>query len=174
MHVAHLNINSLRHKLDEVSKLLHDFEIDVFGLSETKLDDDVDDAELTIPCYRLFRKDRNKSGGGVAMYVSSRLHVQRFCDPDRDDIEAFWLKLFLRREVYRIGVVYRPRSEFVDYWNKLCFSWDALSTTNTIIIRDFNANPLNSSDLAWKHLNFISLSYGVKNCIRVAYKNYAL
>ena len=95
--------------LDEVSKLLHDFEIDVFGLSETKLDDDVDDAELTIPCYRLFRKDRNKSGGGVAMYVSSSLHVQQFCDPDRDDIEALWLKLFLRREVYQIGVVYQPR-----------------------------------------------------------------
>ena len=78
LRIAHLNVNSLRHKLDHVSKLLYDNRIDALGVSETKLSEDMDDSELGISNYQFFRKDRNEFGGGVAFYVSTRLHARRF------------------------------------------------------------------------------------------------
>ena len=44
--LTHLNVNSLQYKLNNVSSLLHNFHIDIFGLSETKLGVDVADGEL--------------------------------------------------------------------------------------------------------------------------------
>ena len=100
-----------------MSKLLYDNRIDALGVSETKLIEDMDDSELVISNYEFFRKDRNEFGGGVAFYVSTRLHAQRFFHADCSRIECLWLKLFLRGEVYQVGVIYRPPSETVDYWD---------------------------------------------------------
>ena len=163
--VAHLNVNSLRHKLDDVSRLLSFNNIDILGLSETKLCDDLDDGEIDIPSYKVLRKDRNKFGGGVAFYVASHLRAQRYHDPDCASIESLWLKLYLKGEDYLIGVVYRPPSVTSDFWTQLRQSWDVLLPANTIILGDFNADPLNPSDSGWKHLNFISSSHGLRNCI---------
>ena len=147
LYVAHLNVNSLRHKLDDVSRLLSFNNIDILGLSETKLCDDLDDGEIDIPSYEALLK----FGGGVAFYVASHLRAQRYHNPDCASIESLWLKLSLKGEEYLIGVVYRPPSVTSDYWTQLRQSWDVLSPDNTIILGDFNADPLNPSDSGWKH-----------------------
>ena len=41
------------------------------GLSETWLDGSLLDAELEVPGFSLYRKDRNRRGGGVMVYVSN-------------------------------------------------------------------------------------------------------
>ena len=58
----HLNINSLRNK----SELI----IDLFFLSETKLDETRPSNKFQIEGYKNFRLDRNCYGGGVCMYVN--------------------------------------------------------------------------------------------------------
>ena len=45
----------------------------ILALSETWLDSSVVDGEVYIPGYTLLRFDRNRSGGGVAMYCAEYL-----------------------------------------------------------------------------------------------------
>ncbi len=49
---------------DELSVILYENDIDVIGLSETKLDAEVEDREVFIEGNRIFRNDRNLNGGG--------------------------------------------------------------------------------------------------------------
>ena len=41
-----------------------DNEIDIIGLSETRLDETVKDQDVSINGYRIYRNDRNPNGGG--------------------------------------------------------------------------------------------------------------
>ena len=46
---------------------------DVICLSETKLSKIIDSAEIELPGYSVFRCDRNRSGGGIAVYYLNAL-----------------------------------------------------------------------------------------------------
>ena len=52
---------------------LKDQDIDIIGLSETRLDSEITDNEVKIDGYNIFRRDRNRNGGGVAIYVKESL-----------------------------------------------------------------------------------------------------
>ena len=41
------------------------------AFTETRLDKQISDNVVSIDDYTLYRKDRNSSGGGVAMYVNN-------------------------------------------------------------------------------------------------------
>ena len=41
----------------------------VTGISETKLDEAIFDAEIYTECYTIVRCDRNRKGGGIACYI---------------------------------------------------------------------------------------------------------
>ena len=51
--------------------ILRENEIDIIGLSETRLDSTVTDRKVCIVGYRIFRNDRDADGGGVPIYVKS-------------------------------------------------------------------------------------------------------
>ena len=62
--LGHLNIRSLINKLDELQVFLENRSRGlVLGLSETWLDGSLLDAELEVPGFSLYRKDRNRRGG---------------------------------------------------------------------------------------------------------------
>ena len=42
---------------------------DILTLNETRLDDSVLDCEVENPGYDILRRDRNRNGGGVSMYI---------------------------------------------------------------------------------------------------------
>ena len=73
--IAHLNIQGLIHKVDEVHFLLNDNAIDVLCINETWLDKDVDDSEVEIDGYNTYRLDRQngKIRGGVLCYVANSI-----------------------------------------------------------------------------------------------------
>ena len=58
--------NSLLFHIDEVRILIRDLGLHILAISETKLDDSVDDALLSIDGYSVRRCDRNRKGGGAA------------------------------------------------------------------------------------------------------------
>ena len=68
--IAFLNIASLRKHRHELGIIPMDNEIDIIGVSETRLDATVKDQDVSINGYRIYRNDRNPNGGGggVAMY----------------------------------------------------------------------------------------------------------
>lgn len=67
----------------------------VLGLSETWLDGTVMDAEVGIPGFKIFRRDRNR-GGGVMVYVSEQFKTVRREDLEDDAVEALWMEVRAR------------------------------------------------------------------------------
>ena len=74
LRVAHLNICSLRYKIDELRLLQRICGFDILGISETHLDSSVPDNFLQIDGLQLIRRDITKcKGGGVALYYAEHL-----------------------------------------------------------------------------------------------------
>ena len=77
---CHLNVRSLLQHSDIGSRFDHfhnyicrDNSYDVIALSETHLSSEIDDSEINIDDFTLFRKDRNRHGGGTALYCRSEI-----------------------------------------------------------------------------------------------------
>ena len=63
-----LNINSVPNKLDYIRITIADF-VDIL-VTESKLDQSFPDSQFFINRFsKLFRKDRNRHGGGLLMYI---------------------------------------------------------------------------------------------------------
>ena len=139
--------------------------IDIIGLTETRLSSAFNDNELHIPCFRLFRKDRDEFGGGVAFYVKDCLKFTRCCDFFSVAVESIGIKVYLKDTCYKICFIYRPASAKVDFWTALEHSWDRMSCLETIVVSDFNADALALSNAAWKHLLNLTSSHGLHNYI---------
>jgi hypothetical protein len=68
--IAHLNIRSLIIKhIDEFRIFLRKKQFDIICLNETMLDETIADNEVLIDGYEITRKDRNRHGGGVLLYI---------------------------------------------------------------------------------------------------------
>ena len=64
-------------KIDEIhTSLCLDKSCDIICISETWLDSSISDEEIKIPDYEVVRKDRNRRGGGVAIYFHESLPVK--------------------------------------------------------------------------------------------------
>ena len=48
---------------------MRDEPFDILTLNETRLDSSILDCEVQIPGYDIIRSDRNRYGGGVAIYI---------------------------------------------------------------------------------------------------------
>ena len=62
-----LNVNSLRNKIGAVQELITN-NIDICLLSETKIDESFPNQQFNISNYKIFRRDRNKHGGGIILH----------------------------------------------------------------------------------------------------------
>ena len=67
--IAFVNIVSLPKYLDELRLRMQSQNLDILALSETRLDNTFTDSAVSIEGYTLLRRDRCRSGGGVAMYI---------------------------------------------------------------------------------------------------------
>ena len=92
--VAHINIRSLRNKVDEVKVLLHVCRFDILAITETHLDRKISNSQLKIDNYKIIRRDRdaNTIGGGCLFYIASHICSTRLRSLESSDIEAIWLK----------------------------------------------------------------------------------
>ena len=73
LHCCHLNVNSLLSKIDELRDITNYIKPAILGITESKLDSSVTNAEVNINGYSIIRNDRNRNGGGVACYIRSDL-----------------------------------------------------------------------------------------------------
>ena len=75
--IAHLNVRSLVHKINQIRLDLPISDIDIFSISETWLNSTVEDRLTSVPNYKFIRHDRLttkqngrvKTGGGLGIYV---------------------------------------------------------------------------------------------------------
>ena len=107
--VSHLNIRSLLPKHDELQVYLERWKrASVVGMSESLLDKGVSDAELVVMGMRMYRKDRNRRGGGILVYVSEDVLSVRRWDLEDQAIEALWIEVKMRKRRVLICNLYRP------------------------------------------------------------------
>ena len=117
---AHLNVRSIMNKLDHFRILMSKKPFDVICLNETFCDSSISDSEINLPDYSIVRRDRNRHGGGVAMYIRNSLAFIRRNDLETDDVECIWIEMkCMQRQPVIIGSLDRPPSSPVDFMDKL-------------------------------------------------------
>ena len=92
---CHVNIRSLVPQIDQLHAILQSCMQQgvIFRLSETWLDGSFGDGELVVTGYDILRKDRNKRGGGVAVYINQSIKYKHREDLECDEVEALWLEV---------------------------------------------------------------------------------
>ena len=70
--IGHLNINSVRNKFSSLQQTVLS-KTDIVLLSETKIDDSFPDSQFFAEGFKIYRKDRTKTGGGLLLYVNENL-----------------------------------------------------------------------------------------------------
>ena len=67
--VGHLNIASLPKHIEELKIFLNEISFDILCINETRLNNSIENRLVEIPGYDIVRRDRNRCGGGVAIYM---------------------------------------------------------------------------------------------------------
>ena len=81
IHFAHLNIQHLMPKIDELRYHLDQQNVPhIFGFSETFLNENVKDSELIVHNFIFERRDRGSKGGGIIVYISENIPYKRRFD----------------------------------------------------------------------------------------------
>ena len=110
LHFLHLNARSLLPKIEELRLVAQNSHAAVIGITETWLDHSVTDHEIIIPYYTVIRKDRNREGGGVCMYIRTDLAFNQRNDISDDQLEMLWIELLLpHTRPILICTCYRPQ-----------------------------------------------------------------
>jgi hypothetical protein len=115
--IVYNNVCSLYPKIDTVTAELSDN--DIIGISETHLDDTISNEVIQMAGFHSpARKDRNRHGGGVALYihVSNKLAYQVRDDLFSNDLEIVWSEIHTNCKKFLVGVLYRPPSSLAQYW----------------------------------------------------------
>ena len=87
--LAAVNIVSLQAHIDELRVYMHSKVIDILAINESRLSSSISNGEVSIPGYILERYDRNRDGGGVALYIRNTINYELLHDYDDDSLE--WL-----------------------------------------------------------------------------------
>ena len=151
--IAHLNIRSLRHKSDSLRlEGLDSNMIDILTLSETWLDESIQDFEISLPGFVCVRKDRigaKKGYGGVAIFVRVGLPFRVRYDIDVGQSECLWIELTRAKcKPTIICSAYRaPDKNFDDFLSDLqsCMPALDLEKSDLVFLGDLNVNMLSNS-----------------------------
>ena len=116
--------------------------------------------ELSLPHYILFRKDRSRHGGGIAIYISASLNPSVPFSVPSHSLEFLSLSFTFLKRSFHIGCFYRPPTSSSDLLSltNLLLSAGPSFTSRLILVRDFNVNLLgNPSHLSRQLTSLLSL-----------------
>ena len=167
--IGHLNINSLRNKIDELKYIIKG--IDIFAITESKLDASFPTSQFIIDGFREpFRKDRSIHGGGIFVYIRADIpcKIIKFITP----LEILCIEVNFRKIKWILIIVYYPRphpsrmndNEFLSEVGKAI---DFKDYQNIVVMGDINLEPDNDTLVEFK------TTYNLVNLIKVptCYKN---
>ena len=166
--MAHINICSLRRKIDQIRHIVTKHDYDIFGVSETWLDSNIPDMEAHIEGYSLFRKDRNSGrGGGVCVYIKNYHEVKLRNDLMSDEIDAIWVEITIEKVNYLTCIVYRPPSAHTEYYEKILDMLDKVDAEekDNFIMGDLNFDYKLDESLSSNPLYYIENAYGYRQMI---------
>ena len=143
LNFAHININSLLPKIDEVRNILNSNKISVLGITESKLDDTINDSEVQVSGYDIIRKDRNRKGGGVALFIKQGIVANKVSILN-NSLEYISVRIYEKnKHNINLCIVYRPpnQNSFIDIITE-DFKVFESNKNEIIILGDLNINVL--------------------------------
>ena len=114
--IGHFNINSVRNKFSGFKDLVLK-ETDICLLTEAKIDDSFPNSQFFAESYRMFRKDRNKNGCGLILYVDEGIPGKLINSYDfKEGSEIIVFELSISDKKWLLLGNYKPPSQ-----NRLSF-----------------------------------------------------
>lgn len=169
--IAHINVNSIRHKFHPLSEMLTKSYIDVLFVQETKLNNSFPCGQFSINQFITYRQDVTCNCGGIMAIVRADIPQRRRLDLESGNnastgrIEMMVLELTIKREKWLLCSLYKqPKvsdSNFKDILENVITKLGQ-DGRNFLIIGDFNVNTLKQNCL--KQLFDLN---GVKNVVNV-------
>ena len=113
-------------------------------LNETKLDLSISDSLVNVDNYRIIRNDRDRHGGGVAVYVHESISYKIRSDLMMpDNLEVVTLQTTNSKfKPFIVTSIYRPPGKPVSYFNDTEALLASLDSDNkeAIIMEDTNCD----------------------------------
>ena len=152
-----INFRSLFKKAAGFSNSLHDTGCDVVIGTETWLKPEIQNSELLLSDYDIFRKDRPSRGGGVLIAVKKNLCAEAVSFPSES--ESVFCKINIKgKKPIIIGSVYRPTDNDIDYAQKVVNDiygiYNKFKSATLWLGGDFNL-----PDIDWKKEEIVGSQY---------------
>ena len=144
--LGHLNINSIPNKFEGIMGIVKN-QLDVFLISETKIDDSFPDAQFYYNGYsKPYRQDRiYGAGGGLLMYVNENIPSRKLNEHNLpEDVEIMCIEINLKKQKWVLIGIYRPpdmnETYFLDELSKVIDLYSK-RYDRIVIMGDFNSEP---------------------------------
>ena len=135
-----------------------------YSICETWLDDSISNDELHINGYSLTRRDRDRHGGGVAVYIHESITMSmRLIHPR---IELLLVDLKLTWKTITCGLYYRPPSSDSSNLDELESTLEELPAPhlrNLLLTGDFNIDLISSPN--HPQLSSVQYKFGLKQAV---------
>ena len=139
--LGHLNVNSLRSKIEAVEELMRN-NIDISLFSDTKLDETFPNQQFKISGYKTFRRDRNKYGGGIMFYINKNIPCKTVnVEGLPDNRQVTLIELSIESQKWLCSGLYKAPSQNEKYFlDNLSLALTKMSCEykNVMLIGDFN------------------------------------
>ena len=176
-HFYLFNARSLVRNLSDFNLFVSLSKPALISVCETWLTDQLTDTFICPKGYTVFRKDRLRRGGGVAIFVRGDIHAERVSIVfDKADVDIACIDLTFENQKIRVTVCYRPpyyTTDDIYYLDSLVTILSNLCMTaqQNIVLGDFNLPSINWSHYTApnevcydKFINFVN-NVGLQQCV---------
>ena len=116
--IRHLNVNSLRNKFISIEELIKS-KLDIFLVSETKVNHSFTNQQFAIDGYKTNRRDRKNIGGGLLFYMNENIPCRELTTEQIDtNFEIIFLEITLRTRKWLVIGLYKPPNQKEEYFKK--------------------------------------------------------
>ena len=165
------NARSLLPKMEEIWQLLHDSGAAFLAITESLLDSSVSDREVSIDGYNFVRKDRDRHGSGINIYVRNGINFNVQSDLEKCSLECLFIDIiFPKTKPFVIGACYRLPNDN-DFNDKFKGTIELISPgTELLLLGNFNYSFTRNDSTVKRYksmLSSFSLEQLIKNATRV-------
>ena len=115
---SHLNVSSLSNKFISIEELIKS-KLDIFLVSETKIDHSFPNQQFSIDGYKIYRRDSNSFGGRLLFYVNENIPCRELTAEQIDsNFEIIFLGITMRTRKWLIIGLYKPANQKEEYFFK--------------------------------------------------------
>lgn len=122
----------------------------MIAINETRLDQAISNSTIKLSNYEVFRKDRNRNGGGVCIFLHNKNNFRVRTDLESNEIEAICIEILKpNSKPFAVIAAYRPPGQDPDlFFTRLSRMIEVLDYEGKeiYILGDLNCNVLDESN----------------------------